>query len=145
MADIRPTSVLLDIASANINWSTDTIKVMLCTAAYTPLVTHTKRSDVTNEVAAGGGYIAGGLTLSTKTATVVGTTVELNSAVANWGSACTITAKWAVFYKSRGGLATADELIQILDLNTASGTAVVSSTNDNFKINPSANGWLVLQ
>ena len=63
MADVIYNSFKRDIMNGSIDLDTDTIKVMLVTSTYTPNQdTHTKRSDVTNEVS-GTGYTAGGATL----------------------------------------------------------------------------------
>jgi len=51
-----------DLARGAIDLDTDTIRVMLVTSSYTENKdTHTKRSDVTNEIT-GTGYTAGGVT-----------------------------------------------------------------------------------
>lgn len=58
---------------------TDTIKVSLHTSSYTPnLDTHETFADVTNEVS-GGNYVAGGVTLASKTLTY--------TAADSWGTA----------------------------------------------------------
>lgn len=52
-----------------VDFDTDTVKVALCTSAYTPAPdTHDYFNDITNEVA-GTGYTAGGATLASKTVT----------------------------------------------------------------------------
>lgn len=54
----------------NIDYLSDTIKVMLTTSTYSPNVaTHDFKDDVTNEIT-GTGYTAGGATLGSKTLTV---------------------------------------------------------------------------
>ena len=60
MASLIFNSALRDEAIGSIDFDTDTFKVMLVTAAYVENKdTHTKRSDITNEVV-GTGYTAGG-------------------------------------------------------------------------------------
>jgi hypothetical protein len=86
-----------------IDFDTDTVKVMLCTSAYTPNQdTHQYKSSVTNEVV-GAGYTAGGATLASKTVTYTGgtNTLALDAADVVW-STSTITARYAVFYVSTG-------------------------------------------
>ncbi len=129
-----------DIMNGSIDLDTDTIKVMLCTASYSPNIdTHTKRSDVTNEVS-GTGYSAGGATLSNKVVSVDNTDDEgvFTSDPVTWSSS-TITARYAVFYKSRGGASSADELIGYLDFG-----ADVTSTAGDFTITPHSEGWINL-
>lgn len=62
-----------------IDFDTDTIKVMLCTSTYTPdLDAHIYKSSVTNEVS-GTGYTAGGATLASASSTY--------TAANSWGTA----------------------------------------------------------
>ena len=62
MANLIYDSALEDEAKGAIDYDTDTFKIMLVTSSYTPNKgTHTRRSDVTNEVT-GTGYTAGGVT-----------------------------------------------------------------------------------
>lgn len=95
------------LVNGEIDFDTDTIKVMLCTSAYTPNQdTHRYKSDVTNEVT-GTGYTAGGATLASKTVTyTTGTnTLTLDAADPSWATS-TITARYAVFYKDTGTAST---------------------------------------
>lgn len=119
-----------DILSGTIDMDTDIIKLMLVTSAYTPNIdTHTKRSDVTNEVT-GTGYTAGGATLANKSVSVDN---ALNKAMFTADQIvipnATITARGGVLYKSRGGGASADELIAYADFG-----ADITSTNGDFTI-----------
>lgn len=138
MANVIFNSFLRDESLALINLQTDTIKLMLVTSAYVPNQdTQTKRSDITNEVV-GAGYTAGGVILANKTVTVNNTT---NKAVFDADDVtipnATITARGAVLYKSRGGVATSDELIAYLDFNSD-----ITATAGNFVITFDANGIL---
>jgi len=124
--------------NGSIDLDTDTIKLMLVTSTYAPNVdTHTKRSDVTNEIT-GTGYTAGGVTLANKTVTVNNTT---NTGVFDADditiSTATITARGAVLYKSRGGASSADEIICYLDFGSD-----ITSTNSDFIIQFNASGIL---
>ena len=133
MASFVFNSALRDEAVGNIDYDTDTFKVMLLTSAAAPNKdTWAKRSDVTNEVT-GAGYTAGGAA-ATVTVGAVDTAndrVEITLGGASW-AASTITARYAVYYKSRGGAATADELIAVNDFG-----ADVTSTNGTFTLNAS--------
>jgi hypothetical protein len=82
-----------------IDWDSDTIKIMLCTSSYTPNQdTHEYKDDVTNEVS-GDGYTAGGATLANKSITYTGATnvLKLDADDVTWSSS-TITARYAVIY-----------------------------------------------
>jgi len=100
-------TVLAALASASINWGSDTIKVALTTSSYTPdQDAHDYFSDITNEVT-GTGYTAGGATVASKTnAYTSGTnTIALDAADVTWSSS-TITARYAVVYKDTGTAST---------------------------------------
>jgi hypothetical protein len=140
MADVIYNSFKVDQMAGNINVLTDTIKLMLVTSAYVPNQdTHTKRSDITNEVV-GAGYTAGGVTLTGKTVTQNNTNnTGVFSASNITISDATLTARGGVLYHSRGGLASADELLGYLDFG-----ANISSTAADFLITFNANGILTL-
>ena len=116
-------TVLAQLNSAGINWGSDTIKVALTTSAYTPdQDAHDFFNDITNEVT-GTGYTAGGATLASKTSTYTsGTNTQaLDAADVTWSSS-TITARYAIVYKSTGTASTSP-LIGYVDF----GADVVSS------------------
>lgn len=140
MANAIFNSFKRDIANGSIDLDTDTIKLMLVTSTYVPNIdTHTKRSDVTNEVV-GSGYTLGGAALANKTVTVdnTGNTGVFDADDLTFSTA-TITARGAVLYKSRGGASSADELIAYLDFGSD-----IASTAGNFLVTFSATGILTL-
>ncbi|HEY4546670.1 MAG TPA: hypothetical protein VIG90_09630 [Pedomonas sp.] len=123
-------SALEDLAKGAINFATDSFKLILVDASYVPNKdTQSKRSQVTGEVV-GAGYAAGGKTV---TATVArddaNDRVDVTFSSVTWADS-TITARGAVIYKSRGGAATADELVAYCDFG-----ANVSSTGASFTAN----------
>lgn len=133
MASLIFDSALYDEARGNINYATDSFKVMLVTSTYAPnKATHTKRSDVTNEVS-GTGYAAGGQagTVSVGTVDAANHRVDITLGGTTWTTA-SITARGAVYYKARGGAATADELVAYIDFG-----ADVTSTAANFALTAS--------
>lgn len=130
MANVIFNSFKRDIMNGSIDLDTDTIKIMLVTSAYTPNQdTHTKRSDVTNEVV-GAGYTAGGVTLANK---VVSADNAGNKGVFTCDAisipTATITAAGCVIYKSRGGASSADEIIAYGDFG-----GDITSTGGTFNI-----------
>lgn len=77
----------LKLANKEIDWDTDTVKVMLTTSSYTPdKDAHDYKDDVTNEVT-GTGYTAGGATLSSKTITYT----AANSFTTTWAASTAYT------------------------------------------------------
>ena len=119
MASVLFNSFKRDIMNGSIDLDTDTINVMLVTSTYTPNIdTHTKRSDITNEIS-GTGYTAGGSALASKAVTVdtTGDKGVFDAADLSWSTA-TFTARGAVLYKARGGASSADEIIAYIDFVT---------------------------
>lgn len=119
-------------ARGQIDFDTDTFKVMLVTSAYAEdKDAHDFRNDVTNEVV-GTGYTAGGNTVTVSvTLDTVNDRVDISLGGTTWPTS-TITARKAVYYKSRGGAATADELVAVNDF-----TADVTSSSGTFTLNAS--------
>jgi hypothetical protein len=120
-------------ARGSLDFDTDTFKVMLTTSAYVEdKDAHDFRNDVTNEVAATGGYTAGGNSATvTVTLDTVNDRVDISLGGTTW-PASTITARKAVYYKARGGASTADELVAVNDF----GSDVISSSG-TFTLNAS--------
>ena len=125
-------TALEKIAEGSIDLDTDTFKLMLTTSTYTPNQdTHDFRDDVTNEVGASGTYAAGGATLSGGSFAYDAGSNQYRIA---WTSpsftSATITARTAVIYKSRGGAASADELLayctESADVTSTAGTFTVT-------------------
>lgn len=119
-----------------INLATDTLKIMLLSNLYTINPAHQYKSDLTNEVS-GTGYTAGGLTLTGQTTSISGTTGVFTANNATWSSS-TLTARYAVIYKSTGVDATSP-LILIFDFVTDQSTS-----GGDFTIQWNANGILNL-
>ena len=132
MASLIYNSAVNDLARGSIDFDTDTFKVLLVTSSYTPSQdNHDKRDDVTNEVT-GTGYTAGGVTTAcTVTQDNTNDRVTLSFASASWATS-TITARGAVIYKSRGGAASADNLVCYIDFG-----ADVTSTAATFTLGSS--------
>jgi hypothetical protein len=126
VASVIYNSAIDDMARGAIDADSDTFKVMLVTSSYSPNKdTDLKRSAVTNEVT-GTGYTAGGVaTACTVTKDTANDKVTIVFAAASWASS-TITARGAVYYKSRGGLSSLDELVAYNDfgsnITTSNGT-----------------------
>jgi len=133
MASLIYNSFFDDLARGAIDLDNDTFWVMLTTSGYTENKdTHLKRSDVGSEVAAGGGYSTGGQVVTfTVTKDTVNDRLDVTLGGTTW-PASTITARKAVYYKRRGGLASADELVAVNDF----GSDVIS-TAATFTLNAS--------
>lgn len=114
MASFVPFSLGEDMAEGAVDFDTHSFKCMVVTSAYNPLQTHTKRSDVTNEVS-GTGYTAGGAAITATVSRASGITSISWSTVtftaADWASA----GRRAIIYRDRGGASSADEYIFCAD------------------------------
>jgi len=118
-----------------IDYLSDTIKVALTTSTYTPNQdTHETFADVTNEVA-GTGYSAGGATLAGKTLSYNTSTnvITWDADDVSW-PASTITARYAIVYKSTGTASTSP-LMGWVDF-----VSDVSTSNQDFRIVWNSNG-----
>lgn len=132
MASLIFDSFFYDLATGAIDVDTDSFKAMIVTSTYAPNKgTHAKRSSVTNE-AAGTGYTAGGTAVTlTPTNDTTNHRLDITFSDPSWASA-SITGRALVIYKSRGGLASADELVCYID----NGSDVTSTNGTwSFDIN----------
>lgn len=133
MASIVYNSFLDDCFKGNIDCDTDTFYVMLVTNSYTENKdTHTKRSDITNEVS-GTGYTAGGVSVTvTVTKDTANDRIDISLGGTSWASSTITNARKAIYYKRRGGAATADELVACIDngsdVSTINGTLTLSAS-----------------
>ncbi len=128
MASLIYNSCLNDMATGAIDFDTNSFKILLVTSSYTPNKdTHTKRSDVTNEIT-GTGYTAGGAsTTVTVTNDTANDRIDIDFSDVSWSTA-TLTAAAAVIYKTTGTAAN-DNLVAYLDFG-----GNVTSTNGTFTL-----------
>jgi len=139
MANVIYNSFKKHIMNGGIDLDTDTIKVALVTADYTPSQDdHEYFDDITNEIT-GDGYTSGGATLSGISVTQNNTdnTAVVDATDTSWASA-SFTARGAVIYKSTGDAETSP-LIKYVDFG-ANKTVV----NDTFVIIWDADGVFTL-
>jgi len=130
MASTAYTSLAFDALKGNIDVDVDTFKMMLVNSSYTVSKSlHLKRSDITNEVPATGGYASGGVAVTcTTTHDTANARVDMAFTDGVWATS-TITARGAVIYKSRGGASSADELVTFIDFG-----ADYSSSGNEFRV-----------
>ena len=137
MASLIYNSVFNDLANNAIDFTVGTYKAMLTTSAYTPTKSHAKRSDVTNEVT-GTGYTAGGNTATVTVAAIDNTNnrEDVTLGGTTWTTS-TITARYAVYYKSNGGAASADQLVAVVDFGadvaSSAGTFTLTASTLRFQ------------
>lgn len=129
----------MSLANKEINLTTDTFKVMLVTDAWTPNQdTMQYKSSVTNE-ASGGGYTAGGATLTSVQLTYDATTNVMKWTAANvsWNNSTIAGVRYAVVYCSTPGSDATRPLLAYTDYGET-----VSTTNGPFQAIWSSDGIL---
>lgn len=140
MASLVYNSFKKKIMDGSIDLDTDTIKIALVTSSYTPSADNDDFWDdvSANEVANSGTYAAGGATL-TVTVSQDNTDDEgvFDATDVSWTSA-TITARYAVIYKS-SGVSSTSPLICLIDFGSNQ-----SSSAGTFAITFAAEGILNL-
>lgn len=126
------------LVQGSLDLDTHVLKVALLNNTPTFDLAHDEFADVSaNEVAASGGYIAGGKALTTPAVSIIsGNTVKLDFDDVTWGSS-TITAYKAVIYDDT---ASGDPLIAFIDFGGAQ-----TSTAGTFTLTFDANGLLNIQ
>lgn len=120
-----------------IDWDSDSIKVMLMGSGYTPNQDgHDYLDDVVANQVSGAGYTAGGKALTGKTATydAATNTVKFDADDVTW-TASTITARYAVVYDDSGATDGQKALIAYFDFTTDR-----ASSNGEFVIRWGADG-----
>lgn len=136
MASHLQNNVVADMYAGNL-LSSHTYRMMLCSSAYTPNKDHDRRDDVTNEVS-GTGYTAGGAACTVSvTADPANDRTVISISEPTW-PASTITARYGVVYRLRGGAASADELVATLDFGaniTSTGGTFATDETTPFYIN----------
>lgn len=135
---------LLD--GTNINLASDTIKVALFPSSFTPNIdTQAVFSDISASEVTGTGYTAGGATLASQAVTQDNTNdrAMFDAADTSWASS-TITARYAVIYKSTGTGSTSPLIGYITFLDGSSNPADKTTNGDTFYIQWAATGILLL-
>lgn len=132
MSSLVYSSLAIGLPVGQIKVSTSTFKMMLVDALYVPdRNLHTRRIDVTNEIGDVGGYVTGGLTVSSSS-TYDSTSERLSIRFNGFSiSNSTISAAAGVIYQVEGSAA-ADILICYVDF---AGIRVTS--NSTFTVSPS--------
>lgn len=132
----------LSALSGQVNLVTDQLRVLLLSSGYVPaLDTHRYQSSLTNELATGGGYTAGGKVLTGVTLAYDATTdtTWLDAANPVWDPS-TITARYAVLVDTQSGAPATNPLIALWDFEEDK-----LSDNAPFELNISAIGLLRVQ
>lgn len=117
-----------------------TVKAMAVTNTSFDKDTWTRRSHITNEVATGAGYTAGGVTVTATTATDNGNDRgSLTFGDADWATA-TFSARGVIYVLVLGGASAGDPILGFLDFGSTrtggGGTFTASVTTPMYLTNP---------
>lgn len=140
MANVFPNAAKKNLMNGSIDLDTDTFKVSLHTSSFSPNIdTLDYRDDLTNEVSSSG-YTAGGATLASLVVTAENSNDrgKWDAADASW-SGVTLTARYAVVCKIRGGAASADEVVGVYDFGSD-----ITATAGTFTVQWHADGLLYI-
>tara|TARA_R110002050_G_scaffold4549_1_gene21942 strand:+ start:1291 stop:1710 length:420 start_codon:yes stop_codon:yes gene_type:complete len=125
----------LQIANSSYDLDSDTLIAVLATSGYTPALTQTNLTDITNECA-DADYVR--QTITGQSITATGSTVNIDVANITYGSSVTITAKWLILFNQT----VSNNLVAYVDLDTGGGS--VSSSNSTFSIDIATAGIATL-
>lgn len=117
----------------------DSLNCALLTSAYVPDTAHAVFADVAGHEASGTGYTSGGALLGGVTWGVSGAAAVLDAVDPTWAGA-TVTARYAVIYKSGAAGSLTDPLVCLLDFGADKGV-----TGGTFSVVFDAAGILVLE
>lgn len=130
------------IGDGTIDLDGDTFKVALARATYTPALTHTALSSVT-QTPSGNGYTTGGATLGSVTWTETNGLLTFDSADPSWtASGGSIVARYAVLYDDTTS-SPADALVAYCLLDTAPADVTITDGN-TLTLQISANGYFTV-
>lgn len=132
MASVIYTRGLFAALTGAIDLDTDPFKALLTTSGYAENKDHDYRSDVTNEVANGNGYTTGGNTVTVSvTLDDTNDRVDVTLGGTSFPNS-SFTSRKLIYYRNRGGAASADELIFCNEFDsdkiTSNGTLTVAAS-----------------
>jgi len=125
----------LQIANSTFDLDTDTLIAVLATSGYTPALTQSNLTDITNEVS-DADYSR--QTITGQSITATGSTINIDIGDISFGSNVTITGKYLILFDST----VSNELVSYVDLDTGGGS--VSSSNSTFSVTIASAGMATL-
>lgn len=132
MASHLQNNLIYDMSLGNIIPGTHTFKMSLHTSSYVPNKDHNRFDDVTNETS-GTGYTAGGAAVTmTVTQDDANDRTIISFSEPTWPTS-SISARYGVVRRDRGGAASADELVATVDFGST-----ITSTGGTFATNETA-------
>lgn len=124
-----------------------TINMLLTTSLYVPNTTntgHAALADITNELAAGNGYSAGGVALATPAIAVFSTTgYKFSTGNASWTASGTGIPAWryGVLYVVGALWGVTSPLLGYFTGDSAPADVPLTAAGNSLQINCPANGW----
>lgn len=123
-----------------------TIKLALVASTYTPNTGetgHTQFADITNEIAGGTGYTAGGATLATPAVTAITNGFKFSSGNASWTASGAGIAAWryGIIYVSGALWGLTSPLLGYFTGDSAPADVPLTAAGNQLVIACPANGW----
>ena len=135
MASVIYDSFRQDVMTGAVDLDTHNFYALLVSSSYTPNVsTHTRRSNITNEVSTSN-YTAGGAQITSLTVVndTANTRAYWDGADVSWASV-TLTARAAVVYRLSGSGSASDQLVAYFDFSSdqtaTAGTFTIQWSSD---------------
>lgn len=133
MASVIFNKALDAMARGGIDFDTDTFYCMLLDNSFTPNQdTQEFRDDVEGDEVSGTGYTAGGTAAAVSvTRDDANNRINIELGAVSWPTS-TVTARYGVYYKRRGGASSADEVVAAIDfggdITSTAGTFALSAS-----------------
>ena len=136
-------SFITELGKGSFDLINDTFKVLLTTSTYSPSASlDTVLSDITNEVASGGGYTTGGITI-TPSWSGTGGVYTFDFADIQWtGTGAGFTAHYWVLYQDTGVAGTSN--LMFYGLLDATPASVTVADTQNLNVVPNASGLFTI-
>jgi len=136
-------SAKLYIGDGTMDLDTHAFKIALLRSGYTPALTHTQYSQLTNQTPSGNGYTTTGVALTSVTYAQTNGLATFDSADPAWtASGGTIIARYAVLYNDTT-TSPVDALVAYCLLDTAPADVTITDGN-TLTLQISANGYFTI-
>lgn len=117
------------LGDGTLDWDDDDVRCAMLANSYTVNAAHSVFADVSSaEVAAGGGYSAGGVLLANKSISLVGNVSHYSADPATW-AALTKTYRFLALYAEKTVNALVNPLIGIILVNNTPADIVISGAD----------------
>jgi len=126
------------LGDGSVDWDSDTVKVAMLSNSYTVNPAHSIFGDVSShEVAAGGGYTAGGVALANKSVTLAAAVAKYTADPATWAG-LTKTYRTLAIYSEKTVNGVVNPLIALILVDNTPADIVITAAD--YSVQWNANG-----